>query len=269
MAYFSTEPASERRNVTGKNRVWDFFPLSNETHPAKRRQPAQPRRKIRPTATKPVSGIPYWPSRDPIGEKGGKNLYGFVGNDGANRWDVLGLDSEDSQFAETIWEPKSNMKAYATGDTSGCYVGRVIGGISFDTSIEVFYKIGEEVDDLIFDANAYTAVVLHESGHRAIFYHWIQKIVMEQLSSWKDRYRTCARPTKEAALLEASAAITDAETELARAYAIHNQAQASGHPYALARGNGIWVPAGNDQAWISAAKNTIDLIKLQLPKPCK
>ena len=90
MAYFSTEPASERRNVTGKNRVWDFFPLSNETHPAKRRQPAQPRRKIRPTATKPVSGIPYWPSRDPSEERGGKNLYGFVGNDGVDRVDLFG-----------------------------------------------------------------------------------------------------------------------------------------------------------------------------------
>ena len=73
MAYFSTEPASERRNVTGKNRVWDFFRLSNETHPANRRQPAQPRRKIRPAPTKSVSGIPYWPSRDPIEEDGGKN----------------------------------------------------------------------------------------------------------------------------------------------------------------------------------------------------
>ena len=31
-----------------------------------------------------------WPSRDPIGEDGGVNLYGFVGNDGVNRWDILG-----------------------------------------------------------------------------------------------------------------------------------------------------------------------------------
>ena len=92
MAYFSTEPASERRNVTGKNRVWDFFRLSNETHPASRRQPAQPRRKIRPTPTKPASGIPYWPSRDPIEEEGGLNLYGFVRNDGVARFDDLGLD---------------------------------------------------------------------------------------------------------------------------------------------------------------------------------
>jgi RHS repeat-associated protein len=29
--------------------------------------------------------------RDPIAEQGGLNLYGFVSNDGVNRWDVLGL----------------------------------------------------------------------------------------------------------------------------------------------------------------------------------
>ena len=32
-----------------------------------------------------------WPSRDPIGERGGVNLYGFVGNNGVNRWDYLGM----------------------------------------------------------------------------------------------------------------------------------------------------------------------------------
>jgi RHS repeat-associated protein len=32
-----------------------------------------------------------WPSRDPIGEQGGINLYGFVGNDGVNKWDYLGM----------------------------------------------------------------------------------------------------------------------------------------------------------------------------------
>ncbi|MCB1099533.1 MAG: hypothetical protein KDN22_28440, partial [Verrucomicrobiae bacterium] len=32
----------------------------------------------------------YWLSRDPIGERGGLNLYGFVGNDGVNQYDVLG-----------------------------------------------------------------------------------------------------------------------------------------------------------------------------------
>ncbi|MEN9535939.1 MAG: hypothetical protein RIR37_1212 [Verrucomicrobiota bacterium] len=32
-----------------------------------------------------------WPSRDPIEEEGGVNLYGFVGNNGVNRVDYLGL----------------------------------------------------------------------------------------------------------------------------------------------------------------------------------
>jgi RHS repeat-associated protein len=32
-----------------------------------------------------------WVSRDPIGERGGINLYGMVGNDAVNRWDYLGM----------------------------------------------------------------------------------------------------------------------------------------------------------------------------------
>lgn len=36
----------------------------------------------------PVQG--RWVNRDPIDEEGGVNLYGFVGNDGANRFDLLG-----------------------------------------------------------------------------------------------------------------------------------------------------------------------------------
>jgi len=40
---------------------------------------------------KTASGIPLWPSRDPIEEEGGFNLYGFVGNDGVNWIDLLGL----------------------------------------------------------------------------------------------------------------------------------------------------------------------------------
>jgi RHS repeat-associated protein len=53
----------------------------------------------------PVTGLYYylyryydpltgrWPSRDPIEERGGVNLYGFVRNDGINHGDFLGLDS--------------------------------------------------------------------------------------------------------------------------------------------------------------------------------
>ncbi len=39
-----------------------------------------------------------WPSRDPIEEEGGINLYGFVGNDGINKWDLLGLCDQELQI---------------------------------------------------------------------------------------------------------------------------------------------------------------------------
>jgi RHS repeat-associated protein len=54
----------------------------------------------------PVTG--RWPSRDPIRERGGVNLYGVVGNNGVNRWDVLGLWTEikrgGGRWAETCAE---------------------------------------------------------------------------------------------------------------------------------------------------------------------
>lgn len=41
--------------------------------------------------TENASGRTKWLSRDPLGEAGGLNLYGFVGNDPVNNWDYLGL----------------------------------------------------------------------------------------------------------------------------------------------------------------------------------
>jgi hypothetical protein len=96
-------PLSERApgasNLTAKNRVWDFFENSNRTRPANRRQPLKLRRKIRPTTTKTASGIPYWPSRDPIEEEGGINLYGFVENNSVGWIDLLGLAREKIEMS--------------------------------------------------------------------------------------------------------------------------------------------------------------------------
>jgi hypothetical protein len=90
VAYHLSEPAPAPSDIPAKNRVWEICPLSSRTRPANRRQSLQPRREIRPSATKTASGIPYWPSRDPIEEDGGINLYGFVGNNGINHTDYLG-----------------------------------------------------------------------------------------------------------------------------------------------------------------------------------
>jgi RHS repeat-associated protein len=49
----------------------------------------------------PITG--RWPSRDPIEEEGGLNLYGFVGNDGVGYWDLLGLDWIEYTGEKVTW----------------------------------------------------------------------------------------------------------------------------------------------------------------------
>jgi hypothetical protein len=103
MVYPLSERAPSASNLTAKNRVWGFFENSNRTRPANRRKPSELRRKIRPTPTKTASGIPYWPSRDPIQERGGYNLYGFVGNDCVGRVDVLGFSEyDDTDYLDNL-----------------------------------------------------------------------------------------------------------------------------------------------------------------------
>ncbi len=54
----------------------------------------------------PMSG--RWLSRDPIGEAGGENLYGFVGNDPVNRVDLWGLAcARECPAEEAEWIPES------------------------------------------------------------------------------------------------------------------------------------------------------------------
>jgi hypothetical protein len=90
MAYNLTKPTPGKPAMRPKNRVWGFSPKRRFYPLGSRRQLPEPRRKSRPTPTIFTPGIPQWPSRDPIGERGGVNLYGFVGNDGVDSVDVLG-----------------------------------------------------------------------------------------------------------------------------------------------------------------------------------
>lgn len=76
--------------------------------------PAKPKSQSTPATTFTTSGSDYgfryygpvtgrWPSRDPIGERGGVNLYGFVGNNPIDFIDVLGLrDDECDVVGERI-----------------------------------------------------------------------------------------------------------------------------------------------------------------------
>jgi len=73
-----------------KNRVWNFstFSSTRVTHFSSKTPETTSETTL--TTTKTVSGLPFWPSRDPIGEKGGKNLYAFVHNTPLDFVDYLG-----------------------------------------------------------------------------------------------------------------------------------------------------------------------------------
>jgi hypothetical protein len=111
MAYYLPETASGQPNLTAKNRVWGFFRESVsvclETCP-----PAlEPHQKNYAGPQETASGIPLWPSRDPIEEEGGVNLYGFVGNDGVSQWDLLGLANCDKDSVGE-WRGSASVKSF-------------------------------------------------------------------------------------------------------------------------------------------------------------
>jgi|AOAMet2_C33A6_35_1029308.scaffolds.fasta_scaffold05642_1 hypothetical protein len=96
MGFQSTvaEPPEVRREKptrTQKTASREIFSYRVNLHPENPAQPPEPRQGNRLASTKLASGIPYWPSRDPIEEAGGINLYGFVGNEPIGKWDKLGL----------------------------------------------------------------------------------------------------------------------------------------------------------------------------------
>jgi hypothetical protein len=102
MGFYSTtlEPKTAPRKTpscASKTASREFFSYPIKTDYKKSHNPLKTSQKNRLATPKTASGIPYWPSRDPIEEHGGVNLYGFVGNDGINKWDKLGLHCRDCQ----------------------------------------------------------------------------------------------------------------------------------------------------------------------------
>jgi RHS repeat-associated protein len=104
----------------------------------------------------PLTG--RWPSRDPIEEDGGVNLYAFVGNDGVGRWDAFGL----------LPFYKSELKGTERG-AEGCfglnfgkvYTDRVTKWFNADIADKFKKQIGYS-DNLLYDAyiRGYTLTTL-------------------------------------------------------------------------------------------------------------
>jgi RHS repeat-associated protein len=95
--------AFENPHSVEENRVGDFFGQEAKSSRVNRLSAQQPRLEKAHAYDETASGMFFygfryydaetgrWPSRDPIGERGGLNLYGFVENNAVNRWDLLGL----------------------------------------------------------------------------------------------------------------------------------------------------------------------------------
>ncbi len=107
-------------------------PTTTHPHPARRPRPhtTTPKRnrppgKYRiPFPTQPLSRkstnkhVRLWPSRDPIEEMGGINLYGFVGNNGVNGWDILGLDTAKRDCVWVIFFGHGSNPDYGEADSN-------------------------------------------------------------------------------------------------------------------------------------------------------
>jgi RHS repeat-associated protein len=83
-----------------------------------------------------------WPSRDPIEEEGGINLYGFVENNGLNKWDYLGQCAVCPKNTCNKWsiETVGNFGGGAVAVAGSTYTKlRAIGECSMD-KYEYYYN---------------------------------------------------------------------------------------------------------------------------------
>jgi hypothetical protein len=90
VGYFLPAPVPANHAVHPENRVMGFGGKNDLGLLTTCRAAPQPRRENYDHRTETVPGIPFWPSRDPVGEKGGINVFASSTNDSVNRIDVLG-----------------------------------------------------------------------------------------------------------------------------------------------------------------------------------
>ena len=164
MGFSLTSPAPEKGDPTAKNRVWGFFGETQQSHRENRPQPKQPRQGDRASLTKTASGRTYWPSRDPIGERGGINLYGMVGNSAINWVDYLGLIPPSEGWGDGSSETSSgNCMRYACNDPAapGQAHDKVPSRPNFDKDKK---EIRWDCDEMIAGLKAKGAVDPKEDG---------------------------------------------------------------------------------------------------------
>lgn len=122
----------------------------------------------------PVTG--RWPSRDPIGENGGLNLYGFVGNDGVNRLDFLGFKLTFKPILHGVnlpgnlaGETKATVAQYSGNDkiteNSNKCCATVTQAKEFDLEVQTAF-INQPAN---YTNTGWTAVKSHEDRRRSTY----------------------------------------------------------------------------------------------------
>jgi RHS repeat-associated protein len=128
-----------------------------------------------------------WPSRDPIEERGGLNLYGFVGNDGVNWWDKLGLapnkgqTTDPEKIIESVKEEIENLKK--NGNCKDINIDTLLGNLRDKHSKENRYIYLDDYGwvDLrhFFEAANYAedtgSVATEVLGFGKEFYQWLDE----------------------------------------------------------------------------------------------
>ncbi len=94
----------------------------------------------------PVTG--RWPSRDPIEEDGGYNLYGFVGNDGVNGFDIYGLspDCPDCCKSEkSVYDSALRVYDFAMIDYRGAKRIERMQRAAYDLALDAYNAVKMDV----------------------------------------------------------------------------------------------------------------------------
>ena len=124
----------------------------------------------------PVTG--RWPSRDPIEEQGGINLYGFVSNDGVNRWDFLGLDwiPEDVQILpKEEYDKFEEEHGHEKGDSAGLTTSKHRDG---KDGVDLPYPCKNGEDDIVESSDGKLAVLATA--------HKLDLAIIVRVRSWEE-----------------------------------------------------------------------------------
>jgi RHS repeat-associated protein len=134
--YAAATTLPEKTDPPSKNRVGVFSASARIRARRSSPQPLELHRVNRPIPTETASGVRYygyrflspemgwWISRDPIGERGGINLYGFVGNFAMGETDYLGLLLSSTVYYYNVSKdkmPKRSDGSSASGGTKSLW----------------------------------------------------------------------------------------------------------------------------------------------------